>query len=63
MENVAYVFRLYPTREQMVFFAKSFGCMRNYWNLALAEYQQTKFLVGPAKFKSAYPYLKEVDSL
>lgn len=63
MENVAYVFRLYPTIEQMVFFAKSFGCMRNYWNLALAEYKQTKSLVGPAKFKSAYPYLKEVDSL
>ena len=55
MQQKAYKYRVYPTEEQRVFFAKCFGCCRKIWNLML--YPQ------PAQYKEAYPYLKEVDSL
>ena len=50
-------------------FAKTFGCCRKVWNLMLSEkvgaYRNTgKFVVvTPAKYKTDYPFLKEVDSL
>lgn len=62
-------YRLYPTKNQEVFFAKSFGCCRKIWNLMLADriasYQKTGQIEKktPAKYKKEYPYLKEVDSL
>ncbi|MCR4744294.1 MAG: transposase, partial [Lachnospiraceae bacterium] len=62
-------YRLYPTTEQAVMFAKTFGCCRKVYNLMLADkiesYKTTgKFVtVTPAKYKKDYPYLKEVDSL
>ena len=62
-------YRIYPTREQAVLFAKTFGCCRKVYNLMLADkmesYQATgKFVaVTPAKYKKEYSYLKEVDSL
>ncbi len=31
----AYKFRIYPTEEQEIFFAKSFGCVRKVYNLML----------------------------
>ena len=69
----AYKFRIYPTLEQINFFAKSFGCVRKVYNLMLddrkkdyEEYKvtgiKTKYPT-PAKYKEEYPYLKEVDSL
>ena len=69
----AYKFRIYPTLEQISFFAKSFGCVRKVYNLMLddrkkdyEEYKvtgiKTKYPT-PAKYKEEYPYLKEVDSL
>ena len=67
--NKAIKYRLYPTREQAVLFAKTFGCCRKVYNLMLADkmesYQATgKFVaVTPAKYKKEYSYLKEVDSL
>lgn len=65
----AYKYRLYPTTEQAVMFAKTFGCCRKVYNLMLADkiesYNNTgKFsAVTPAKYKTDYSYLKEVDSL
>ncbi|KIX89905.1 transposase [Staphylococcus microti] len=70
----AYKFRLYPTEEQEVFFAKSFGCVRKVYNLMLNDrikaYQEkvnnpSKKInfPTPAKYKKAFPFLKEVDSL
>lgn len=70
----AYKFRLYPTEEQEVFFAKSFGCVRKVYNLMLDErikaYETTKDdsfkkmrYPTPAKYKQEFPFLKEVDSL
>ena len=69
MANKAIKYRLYPTTEQSVMFAKTFGCCRKVYNLMLADkiesYKSTgKFVaVTPAKYKKDYPFLKEVDSL
>lgn len=67
--NRAYKYRIYPTTEQCVLFAKTFGCCRKVYNLMLSDkiegYKATgKFpAVTPAKYKKDYPYLKEVDRL
>lgn len=69
MANRAIKYRLYPTDEQKVFFAKTFGCVRKVYNLMLSDkinsYKDAGELckVTPAKYKRDYPYLKEVDSL
>ncbi|WP_440895451.1 IS200/IS605 family element RNA-guided endonuclease TnpB [Amphibacillus sp. Q70] len=70
----AYKFRIYPTEEQEIFFAKSFGCVRKVYNLMLNDrmksYEETKNdsskkmrFPTPAQYKKDFPFLKEVDSL
>ena len=70
----AYKFRIYPTEEQEIFFAKSFGCVRKVYNLMLDDrkkaYEEVKndsskkmTFPTPAKYKEEFPFLKEVDSL
>ena len=70
----AYKFRIYPTEEQEIFFAKSFGCVRKVYNLMLDDrkkaYEEVKndpskkmAFPTPAKYKKEFPFLKEVDSL
>ncbi len=67
--NKAFKYRLYPTKEQAASFNNTFGCCRKVWNLMLADklvsYKETgKFVsVTPARYKSEYPFLKDVDSL
>ena len=62
-------FRLYPNREQEIFFARCFGCVRFVYNKMLSEkqeyYKETgkNLRVTPARYKKEYPWLKEVDSL
>lgn len=69
MTNRVIKYRAYPTTEQSVMFAKTFGCCRKVYNLMLSDkiesYKSTgKFVtVTPAKYKKDYPYLREVDSL
>lgn len=69
MANKAIKYRVYPTTEQSIMFAKTFGCCRKVYNLMLSDkiegYKTTgKFpMVTPAKYKNEYPYLREVDSL
>ena len=69
MANKAIKYRVYPTTEQSIMFAKTFGCCRKVYNLMLSDkiegYKATgKFpTVTPAKYKDKYPYLREVDSL
>lgn len=69
MANRAIKYRLYPTNEQAILFAKTFGCCRKVYNLMLsdkiASYEATKSFgkQTPAMYKKDYPYLKEVDSL
>ena len=70
----AYKFRIYPTEEQEIFFAKTFGCVRKVYNLMLNDrkkaYEEVKndpskkmTFPTPAKYKEEFPFLKEVDSL
>ena len=75
MEHLkAYKFRIYPTEEQKIFFAKSFGCVRKVHNLMLDDrikaYEEVKRdptkklkFPTPAQYKKEHPFLKEVDSL
>ena len=69
MVQKAYKFRLYPNKEQREYFARTFGCVRFVYNRMLAEkiacYDETgkSLSVTPAKYKSEFPWLKEVDSL
>jgi len=65
----AYKFRLYPNKEQEIYFAKTFGCVRFIYNKMLADkieyYKKTGEMLNntPAQYKKEYPWLKEVDSL
>lgn len=67
--NKAIKYRVYPTPEQEILFAKTFGCCRKVYNLMLADkiacYEETKSFgkQTPAMYKKDYPFLKEVDSL
>lgn len=64
-----YKFRLYPTPEQKVMFAKTFGCSRAIWNMMLFDkinyYKETGESLSntPAQYKEEHPWLKDVDSL
>lgn len=67
--NKAYRYRLYPTTEQKIMFAKTFGCVRFIYNKMLSDrldyYKETgkKLHNTPAQYKEEFPWLKEVDSL
>lgn len=67
--NISYKYRIYPTNEQEILLAKTFGCCRKIWNLMLADrkthYQEfgKNLMVTPAKYKKEFPYLREVDSI
>ena len=68
--NKAYKFKLKPTKEQIFFFHKNFGCCRFYWNKnignLLEAFEKDKFeykIIYPAQLKTEYEFLKEVDSL
>jgi putative transposase len=55
--------RLYPTPEQELALAKSFGCARWYWNFALnaciQHYQETEKSLKLATYKGMLPQLKK----
>lgn len=55
--------RLYPTPEQELALAKSFGCARWYWNFALnaciQHYQETGKTLQLANYKGMLPQLKK----
>lgn len=65
----AYKYRIYPSKEQQIYLAKTFGCTRFVYNKMLADkiehYKNTgKSLKNtPAQYKSEFSWLKEVDSL
>jgi putative transposase len=48
----AYKYRIYPTQEQEVLLAKSFGCARWYWNYALSLCQETYQTTGKGLSRS-----------
>ena len=70
----AYKYRIYPTDEQKLYLAKTFGCTRFVYNQMLSDriksYEENKNLdiktikyPTPAQYKREYVWLKEVDSL
>jgi len=70
----AYKYRIYPNKEQRIYFAKTFGCVRFVYNQMLADriksYEENKELdikkikyPTPAQYKQEFHWLKEVDSL
>ena len=69
-----YKYRIYPNKEQRIYFAKTFGCVRFVYNQMLADriksYEENKDLEvktmkypTPAQYKKEFEWLKEVDSL
>ncbi|PFO61354.1 helix-turn-helix domain-containing protein, partial [Bacillus cereus] len=75
-QNKVYKFHLYPTEEQAHLMRKTFGCVHFVYNRMLAErkevYEKYKDdkkqlkkqkLPTPAKYKTEFQWLKEVDSL
>ena len=69
MMNLAYKFRIYPTKEQETLILKTFGCCRFIYNRMLNDKIQEYEKIGkmkrttPAMYKGEFPWLKEVDSL
>lgn len=69
IHNKAIKYRIYPTDEQKVLLAKTFGCCRFVWNIMLNDkneyYKTNKSMLKntPAQYKEKYPFLCEVDSL
>lgn len=74
--TIGYKFRIYPTKEQEVLFAKTFGCTRfvyNYFlNLRNTQYSENHIslsrydcikLIPPMKSCEETTWLKEVDSI
>lgn len=70
----SYKYRIYPNKEQQMFFSKTFGCVRFVYNRMLADriksYQESQDKLDksvkyptPAQYKAEFPFLKEVDSL
>ena len=69
MESRRFQYRLYPTREQEIMLAQTFGCVRFIYNIMLADrlehYKETGERLNntPAQYKKRFPWLKNVDSL
>ena len=69
MANKSIKYRIYPTTEQRIMFAKTFGCCRKIYNLMLTDkiayYKATgkSIQTTPAQYKDEYSYLREVDSM
>ena len=67
--NKSIKYKLKPTKEQIIFFEKNFGCSRFVWNQMLSIFKENfdnhENAVIPtlANLKKDYPFLKEVDSL
>jgi len=66
---IAYKYRIYPNKEQQIYFSKTFGCVRFIYNRMLSDkidyYNETKQKLNntPAQYKKEFEWLKEVDSL
>jgi len=74
MANKAYQYRVYPTEEQKVMLAKTFGCVRMVYNYYLEQrmtkYRQEKLSISYAqctkdmtRLKKEKVFLREVDSI
>ena len=68
MQNYTQKYRIYPTKEQEEFFAKSFGCCRFIYNKFLSESKDKNYKsriqnqIRIKELKQTFPWLKEVNS-
>lgn len=73
LKHKAYKFRIYPTKEQEILIAKTFGCSRFVFNHFLAKWDETYKAIGKGlsygscskeipMLKQEFDWLKEVDS-
>ena len=73
--NIAFKFRVYPTKEQQILINKTFGCCRFVYNYFLVirrdvwvknkqsiNYKQTSVMLTKLKKDEQYKWLKDVDS-
>lgn len=69
VQKKAFRYRIHPTEEQMIYFAKTFGCVRFIYNVMLFDkieyYKENGSMLynTPAQYKEEHTFLKEVDSL
>lgn len=69
VKNKAYLYRIYPNKEQAVLLCKTFGCARFIYNNLLSDmtayYKEKKETLKRevTYYKNIYPFLSEVDSL
>jgi len=67
-QNKAVELRLYPNKEQQVLLAKTFGCCRKVYNLALAESIESYKQNGKFEhsnyitYREQFPFLGEVEA-
>ena len=67
--NKGYKFRIYPSNDQQILLAKTFGCVRFIFNKMLSDkisyYEETggDLYCYPSQYKNEFPWLREVDSL
>lgn len=69
--NKAIKYRLYPTKDQLIFIHKTIGCCRLLWNLMLTDrqkyYKETGKTLKPTstRYKNLpeYSFMQEVDSM
>ena len=73
--NIVYRFRVYPIKEQIIFFSKHFGCVRFIYNYLLNTRRnayldkkkkisgfECKRMISTLKKEEKYTWLKEVNS-
>lgn len=69
VQKKAFRYRIYPTEEQKLYFAKTFGCVRFIYNAMLHDkiehYKENGSMLHntPAQYKKEHMFLKEADSL
>lgn len=68
IRNVSYKYRLYPNVKQKIVFAKTFGCVRYYWNSQVAIFNSYNKDINPnpqypttKEYRDKTPWLQEVS--
>ncbi len=62
MQKLSYKYRIYPTKEQKVLLAKTFGCVRKVWNCAVAEFLEKKPMVSSTELRKEFDFMTEVSA-
>lgn len=61
--KTAYKYRIYPTEEQKVLLAKSFGCVRFFWNHRVDSFNKRELEVkSTTELRKEFPWMQEVSA-